>query len=60
MVEYYKQAIRSLESSNSKDHGEKILDIVGNKQIKVWQTFLEFKVRKNSFKGCSMEFEGAP
>ena len=44
VVEYYKQAARSLDSSNSKDHGERILDIVGNKQIKTWLTFLEFKV----------------
>lgn len=44
VVEYYKQALRALDASNSREHGERIQDIVGNKQAKVWRSVLDFKV----------------
>ena len=50
MVEYYKQALRSLEVFNSKDYGEGIQDIVGSKQNKVWKSVLEFKVGFRKYK----------
>ena len=43
-MEYYKQAMKSMEHSNSKDHGDRIVDLIGNRQQNSWAALIEFKV----------------
>ena len=43
-MEYYKQAIKSIEHSNSKEHGDRIIDFIGNKQQNQWAALIKFKV----------------
>ncbi len=44
VVEYYKQAIKSIEHSNTKEHGDRIIDFIGNKQQNQWAALIKFKV----------------
>ena len=47
VVEYYKQALKQLEMSNSRDMAEQmdnLLDIVGNRQSRNWRNFIAFKI----------------
>ena len=51
VVEYYKQAIKSIEHSNSKEHGDRIIDFIGNKQQNQWAALIKFKVGIKNISG---------
>ena len=45
VVEYYKQALRHLDTNGPRDDNiDNFGDIVGSKQLKAWRTFIDFKV----------------
>jgi len=50
VVVYYSQALRTLETSNGRPDlagmgsSDRIADVVGNKQSKMWKAFVEFKI----------------
>ena len=47
VVEYYKQALKQLDFSSSKemvDHIDSFFDVVGTKQSRCWRAYIEFKI----------------
>ena len=44
VVEYYRQALRHMDTAGNREEHDTLGDIVGSRQLRSWRTFLEFKV----------------